>query len=148
MRKVIVAFMFLFCATVSQAGEVDNFLKLIQTPGAQPRRFIPEATNIPNLPPMFAQQYLRGDAYVAWALQHNKRAYEDAKARREPGSVAIVIDYQGETYGNQTVTFGVGYGSLSTGDSRTNVRQVTRSYETVGYGGGPVTIYNPYVSPE
>jgi hypothetical protein len=77
--------------------------------------------------PYFAKKYLRGDAWVAWALQYNERAREVGAGQRTEvirGTTTRVETHQGTT----TIT---------------TTPRLTRER----YSGGTRTIYNPYCPP-
>jgi hypothetical protein len=77
--------------------------------------------------PYFAKKYLRGDAWVAWALQYNERAREVGAGQRTEvirGTTTRVETHRGTT----TIT---------------TTPAVTRKI----YTSGPRTIYNPYCPP-
>ena len=99
------------------------------------------------LQPYIATQTLQGDAYVEWCLRWNTAQYHLAARRSIPartirGSVSSQSSFsQGNTggFGFRRPTR-VTHSYHSTGQSREQVWRLD------GYGGGPVNLYNPFVT--
>lgn len=92
------------------------------------------------LPPFFAKKYLRGDAWAAWAIEHNERAAEKAERNRRELIVTdsgMMMTLQG---GRSTGT--VPGTVLIDGGQRRPPR-----FWRYQQSGGPVTIFNPYCPP-
>ena len=152
MKHLLIALM-LVLAISTTASAQDNVVEAFFT-GETMQKLAEQ----PLLPPFFALKYLRGEAYSAWCLLHNKAERERVAENREPGRLITVFDMRGEIYGNQTYhpyygnqtyqTYHPYYGTINVGDTRYNRTETTRTYEIGGYGGGPMTIYNPYFIPD
>lgn len=135
--KHLLAALMLVLAISATASAQDNSVEAFFT-----GQTMQKMAEQPLLPPFLAQKYLRGDAYSAWCLLHNEAEYERVAANREPGRLITVSETRGEIYGG--LTYSPLYGIINVGNQRDRIR----TYVIGGYHGGPVTIYNPYFTPE
>ena len=100
------------------------------------------------LPPTLATKQLRGQDYFEWCLRWNKQQYVEASRRATPatslrGQVTRQSSFvQGS---NSSGFFRRGGNSFRTAsNSVTDSRQ--QLWKIGGNGGGPVAIYNPFIS--
>ena len=99
------------------------------------------------LPPYLATRSLGPTDYFEWCLRWNARQYELAKERAVPPRVISgrQTDRRGYSRGwaerrrFATSRFGRSFGSTTLSREQ--------NWYIGGYGGGPVTIYNPFVPP-
>ena len=98
------------------------------------------------LAPFVATRNLHGKDYFEWCLRWNKLQYFLASKRAVPPQTirGIVTTRHGYSEGGTPNSYwrppGFGHRSHSTSRTREEVWQIG------GYGGGPVTIYNPFVT--
>lgn len=133
MKYVLTLLLLLVPATVQAADHpFETFLKGLLAEKAVMQHV--ESNETPA--PYFAEKYLRGDAWAAWAVEHNLVERQRARENADPGTeVRVQI---GSPYYPQR-------------GRHPNYRgaPMYRSY-TYRYGAssGPVILYNPYVSPK
>lgn len=91
------------------------------------------------LPPYFAKKYLRGDAWTAWAIEHNRREAEGIEWKRSEliltDSGMMIRDRQGIRTASSILIYD--------GQRRRTPPRFWRFPQS----GGPVIIYNPYCPP-
>jgi hypothetical protein len=116
------------------ASKFEAFLKSLLTEKTVTQHV--ESNKTPA--PYFAEKYLRGDAWAAWAIEHNLVERQRARENADPGTeVHVQI---GNPY-YPPLSY-VPYPSY-------NGVQTYKSYSyRYGASSGPVMLYNPYVSPK
>ncbi len=98
------------------------------------------------LPPYLATRTLSGKAYFEWCLRWNQQQHQLAEQRRIPPRRVSGRVTQRRGFSRSTSSGGYFYG-VSRGDFQSESRDTEREWEIGGYGGGPITIYNPFVPP-
>lgn len=137
--RYLLTLLLLVVPTCAFAEEETSFLPTL-------KRMLAEKTVVQQLTqdeaphPFFAQKYLRGDAWAAWAIQHNNETLQRAKDTAVPGTEVQV------QIGNPYYPPLGGYWHSR---NRYYEKDVYKSYSYT-YGGGSVGVilYNPYVQPK
>jgi hypothetical protein len=99
------------------------------------------------LPPILSTQLLGEEDYFEWCLQWNKTQYAQASARAVPPRV-ISGWLTNRTSYTQSGTAGGLFGRARRGSRDSTSQSRGQEWRVGGYGGGPVTIYNPFVPPK
>lgn len=102
------------------------------------------------LPPALATQQLRGNDYFEWSLRWNKQQHRVASNRAVSattirGQLTRQSSFVQQGFANSGGLFRRGRGrNVTSSRSTTDTRE--QLWRVGGHGGGPVSIYNPFIS--
>ena len=107
------------------------------------------------LSPYFAKKYLRGDAWAAWAIEHNKQVIENAERKRSEliitdSGMLILRDSRGLQSAGPSLLIQEDRRKSFYDDRQRSLydgRRKPPRFWRYQQSGGPVTIYNPYCPP-